>query len=71
VVPGRGYDDSSFLLLLGKPRNQVDASTDLERTNRLAVLMFDVHLGPYQFIDLGIAEQGRRFQIRSDALLSS
>ncbi len=61
-------DQAATALALGELRDEVDPAANLERPDRLMVLVLDPHLGPNELVECGVAvERGRR-KIRGDPL---
>src|SRR6266498_2016839 len=70
VVAGRGGDHPALALAVVQPGHQVDATADLERPDRLVVLVLDPHLRPEQPVQHRIGMERRRQQIGRNAAAS-
>jgi hypothetical protein len=66
VVPGRGADEAPLSLRRRELRDEVHASTDLERPGRLVILVLHPDLGADQFREPGIAVDRRPWEIFTD-----
>ncbi len=61
-------DQAATALALGELRDEVDPAANLERPDRLMVLVLDPHLGPNELVECRVAvERGRR-KMRGDPL---
>ena len=66
MVPGRGAEHTRLALGPAELRDQVHSAADLERADRLMVLVLDEDLRPEQLVEQWVREERGRSQVGRD-----
>ena len=66
MIAGGRADQAALALMVGQLGDKVHAAADLERADRLVVLMLDVDLRADEIVQRRVAEQRRNPQVRSN-----